>query len=85
MDTTPNVVIENPNVRKVVNVVLGTAGIIISAATIVDLAIEPIDYAFITGPAATIVLGLAGLFGLSVTVPNVPKNGVPPLNYKSEV
>lgn len=71
---TPNVVISNPKVRQITNVVLGVAGTILTLAVIVDLAIPEIDYSFITTPATQIVLGVAALFGLAVTTPNVPKN-----------
>lgn len=70
---TPNVRIENPKARKVVGDSLGWAGVAVTAATIVDQAIPAVDYAFITTPAAVIVLGLLGLFQTLVTSPNVPK------------
>lgn len=70
---TPNVVVENPTIRRYANIALGVAGTIVTAAVIVDLAIPAIDYAFITDPASKIVLGFAALFGLAVTVPNIPR------------
>jgi hypothetical protein len=71
---TPNVIVENPAVRKVVGNVLGGATLVLSIATLVDGAIAAIDYAYITGPAAVIVGGLFGIFQLGVTSPNVPKS-----------
>ena len=70
---TPNVVVENPTVRKVAGNTLGVAGLILSIATLVDGAIPEIDYGHITGPAAIIIAGLFGIFQLGVTSPNVPK------------
>ena len=71
---TPNVVVENPHVRKIAGNVLGVASLVLSIATLVDGAIPAIDYAFITGPAAIITTGLFGIFQLAVTSPNVPKS-----------
>ena len=70
---TPNVVISNPSVRKATNVALGVAGVLLTIAVIIDAAIPEIDYATITDPATKIVLGIAALFGLAVTTPNVPR------------
>ena len=69
---TPNVRIESPKVRKVVGDTLGWAGVAVTAATIVDTAIPAIDIAFITVPAAAIVLGFLSLFQTIITSPNVP-------------
>jgi hypothetical protein len=70
---TPNVIVQNPAVRKLVGNVLGAATLLLSIATLVDGAIAEIDYANITGPAAVIIGGLFGIFQLGVTSPNVPK------------
>jgi hypothetical protein len=70
---TPNVVVSNPVVRKVVGNTLGVASLLLAIATLVDGAIAEIDYGFIWGPAAVIITGLFGIFQLSVTSPNVPK------------
>ncbi len=70
---TPNVVVSNPAIRKVVGNTLGVASLILSIATLVDGAIAELDYAFVTGPAAVIIAGLFGIFQLGVTSPNVPK------------
>lgn len=71
---TPNVVIENPKIRRGVNVFLGIAGTIVTIATIIDINVTQIDISAYTTPAAGILLGIASVFGLSVTTPNVPKN-----------
>lgn len=70
---TPNVVVENPHVRKVVGNVLAVASVGLAIATLVDGAIAELDYGFVTGPAAVIIAGLFGIFQLGVTSPNVPK------------
>lgn len=70
---TPNVIVSDPRVRKVVGNVLGVASLVLSVATLVDGAIPELDYANVTGPAAVIVAGLFGIFQLGVTSPNVPK------------
>lgn len=73
--TTPNVVVQNPAVRKVAGVVLGIAGILLPVLLAVDAATEAFDLAAFTTPALAGVSALAGVFGLSVTVPNVPSGG----------
>ena len=70
---TPNVVVSNPLVRKIVGNTLAVASVGLAIATLVDGAIAELDYATITGPAAVIIAGLFGIFQLGVTSPNVPK------------
>lgn len=70
---TPNVVIENPTVRKIVGNTLAVASVGLAIATLVDGAIIELEYSNITGPAAVIIAGLFGIFQLGVTSPNVPK------------
>lgn len=70
---TPNVVVDNPHVRKIAGNVLAVASLILSIAVLVDGAIEQLDYGFVTGPAAVIITGLFGIFQLTVTSPNVPR------------
>lgn len=70
---TPNVVIENPTVRKIVGNTLAVASVGLAIATLVDGAIAELDYSNITGPAAVIIAGLFGIFQLGVTSPNVPQ------------
>jgi len=69
---TPNIVVQNPVVRKWVGNILGVATLALSIATLVDSAIEQIAYSEYTGPAAVIIAGLFGIFQLTVTSPNVP-------------
>lgn len=71
---TPNVVIENPTVRKVANVVLGAAGLTLGTVLVVDAAAPAFDLAAITGPAAAAYLYLSSAFGLAVTLPNIPRS-----------
>ncbi len=70
---TPNVVVSNPLVRKVVGNTLAVASVALAIATLVDSAIAELEYSTITGPAAVIIAGLFGIFQLGVTSPNVPK------------
>lgn len=69
---TPNVIVHNPLVRKVVGNTLAGASLLLAIATLVDGAITELDYGFVTGPAAVIIAGLFGIFQLGVTSPNVP-------------
>ena len=69
---TPNVVVTNPLVRKVVGNTLAIASVALAVATLVDSAIAEIAYSNVTGPAAVIIAGLFGIFQLGVTSPNVP-------------
>ena len=70
---TPNVVVANPTVRKIVGNTLAVASVLLSIAILVDGAVAEIGYANITGPAAIIIAGLFGIFQLGVTSPNIPK------------
>jgi len=70
--TTPNVVVENPIVRKVVGNTLAGLTVVLAIAVLVDGAIAEISYGNITGPAGVIITGLFGIFQLGVTSPNVP-------------
>ena len=69
---TPNIIVQNPVVRKVVGNILAVATLLLSIATLVDGAIEQLSYSEYTGPAAVIIAGLFGIFQLTVTSPNVP-------------
>jgi ABC-type amino acid transport system permease subunit len=69
---TPNVVVANPQVRKIVGNTLAVASVLLSIATLVDGAVAELDYGNVTGPAAVIIAGLFGIFQLGVTSPNVP-------------
>lgn len=70
---TPNVVVHNPKVRKVANVVIGTALLAFPTLGILDASSPELDFAVWLIPASAVTMYLAGVFGLSVTTPNVPK------------
>ena len=71
---TPNVVVHNPRVRKVVNWVLGIALIVFPAAGVLDASSPELDFSTWLIPASAVTSFLAGVFGLSVISPNIPKN-----------
>jgi hypothetical protein len=70
---TPNVVLQNPYVRKVLNVVVGTAAIVVPVITIIDARVDAFDITAFTDAAATVTSFLAGLLAVAVTAPNIPK------------
>lgn len=72
--STPNVVVQNPGVRKVANVILGVALIVFPAAAVLDGASVDLDFSQWLIPATAVTSFLAGVFGLAVTTPNVPKS-----------
>lgn len=69
---TPNVVVHNPQVRKVANIVLGAALVVFPAAGILDASSDALDFSAWLVPALAVTSFLAGVFGLAVTTPNVP-------------
>lgn len=69
---TPNVIIGNPAVRKVANIVLGIVGLVVATAVVADAASPAFDVSAYTGPVFVVYAYLAGLFDLVVTAPNVP-------------
>lgn len=75
---TPNVVVANPGVRKVMNIVLGVALVALPAASILDLNSTAFDWSAFLIPATAVTSFLAGIFGLAVTTPNVPSKVLPP-------
>lgn len=70
---TPNVVIHDPRVRKVATATITVSSIIVGAASVLDLASPELDWSAVTSPASAVVLFLAGVFGVAVTLPNVPR------------
>ena len=70
---TPNVVVANPTVRRYANIFLGAVGIILGAVVVADASSPLFELGQYTGPAFAVYGFLAGVFGLAVTVPNVPK------------
>lgn len=71
-DNTPNVVVENPNVRRAANIFLGVVGLIVGTAVVVDASTPAFDISAITIPVTVGYAYLAGVFGLAVTTPNIP-------------
>ena len=71
-DVTPNVVLANPTVRKVLNWIVGSAAIIVPLLAVIDARSDAFDLSAFTDPAAAATSFLAGLVGLVVTVPNIP-------------
>lgn len=74
---TPNVVVANPAVRKVANIVIGAALVLLPAASILDLNSAAFDWSAFLIPATAVTSFLAGVFGLTVTTPNVPSKVLP--------
>lgn len=70
---TPNVVVENPNIRRGANIVLGVVGILVGTAVVVDGSTDAFDISAITTPIFTGYAYLASIFGLAVTLPNIPR------------
>jgi hypothetical protein len=71
--TTPNVIVSNPNIRRVVVAFLGALGIILGTVVVVDASAPAFDLAAYTNPIAQAYLYLSGIFGLAVTLPNIPR------------
>lgn len=69
---TPNIVVENPTVRRVAGVILGAVGLALGTVVVVDGAAPAFDLTALTGPITAGYLYLSSVFGLVVTVPNVP-------------
>lgn len=70
---TPNVVIENPNARKIARTVLDGVGVLVGTIVVVDLASEAFDWVTYTTPVLAAWSYLRLAFGLSVDNPNTPK------------
>lgn len=71
---TPNVVIENPHVRKVANLVLSVVGLVLSSVMVLDGSIAGADWSAYTTPAFALYGFLAATFGLAIISPNIPKS-----------
>lgn len=70
---TPNVVIENPSIRKGLNVAVSTALVLVGTASVVDAASPAFDISAFTVPAMVGLTYIAAAFNLVVTLPNVPR------------
>lgn len=70
---TPNVVVQNPDIRRAANIALGVIGIVVGTAVVVDGSTPAFDISAITTPVFTGYAYLASLFGLAVTLPNIPR------------
>lgn len=71
-DFTPNVVVTNPKVRKIAQLVLSITGIILSSALVLDGNIPTLDWSTWLSPAFALYGFLAATFGLAVISPNIP-------------
>lgn len=69
---TPNVRVENPNIRKVIGTILAVASALTVAAIAGDAASPEIDISFITLPVAAIVGSLTASWQVFFTNPNIP-------------
>lgn len=69
---TPNVVVQNPAVRRVAGIVIGTALIVLPSLGLIE-ANTVLDFSEWLPAATAVTSFLAGIFGLAVTTPNVPK------------
>ncbi len=69
---TPNVVVENPTVRKIAGITLGIVGLALGTTLVVDGATNAFDLTELTNPISAGYLYLSSVFGLVVTVPNIP-------------
>ena len=72
---TPNVVIKNPQARKIARTALDIIGVLLGTAIVVDLASGAFDVAMITGPAMAGWTYLRFAFGQAVDNPNTPSAG----------
>lgn len=70
---TPNVVIESPNIRRVVNVIISSVALIAGTAIVVDGVSPDFDISQWTVPVSAGLLYIASFFNIAVTLPNVPR------------
>lgn len=69
---TPNVVVSDPRVRKVANIIIGALLVVLPTAGILDGSSSAIDFSGWLLPAMAVTSFLAGVFNVAVTVPNIP-------------
>ncbi len=70
---TPNVVIEKPATRRILNQVVGWGAISLGFIVAVDGAAPQFDLTAFTTPGTAGIAFLAGVLAVGVTVPNIPK------------
>lgn len=70
---TPNVVIESPNIRRVVNVIISSVALVTGTAIVVDGVSPDFDISQLTVPVSAGLLYVASFFNIAVTLPNVPR------------
>ena len=70
--STPNVVIENPKVRKIARTALDAVGALVGTVIVVDLASDAFDATAITAPVVAAWSYLRLVFGVAVDNPNTP-------------
>lgn len=73
-DLTPNVVVENPVVRKWAQLILSIVGLVLSSALVLDSQMPDVDWSFWINPSYALYGFLAATFGLAVISPNIPKH-----------
>jgi hypothetical protein len=72
-DLTPNVVVENPTVRRWAQLILSIVGLVLSSALVLDSQIATVDWSVWLNPAWALYGFLAATFGLAIISPNIPK------------
>ena len=74
MSETPNVVIEDPKVRKGLGMALYVTGVVAGLAAYVLSGVPvPFDVDFVVAKVTGAIAIISGAFGLGVTLPNIPK------------
>lgn len=71
-DLTPNVVVENPTVRRWAQIILSVVGIFLSSALVLDSQMPGVDWSSWINPSYALYGFLAATFGLAVISPNIP-------------
>lgn len=70
-ELTPNVVVQNPQIRNVAQWVIGLAALFLPTLAIID-ANTALDFSAWLPATVQVTSLLAGAFGLTVVVPNIP-------------
>ena len=77
MSDTPNVVIENPSVRKVLATIVGYGSLLVGLAAAVDTASPAFDLLAWTVPAWAGLAFLNSALTVGVLIPNIPTGYTP--------